>query len=45
LIPVTGSVLNGSSPLDRVQSVLFNLGLSFLGLGLVLQSLRKKINL
>ncbi|MDO9085955.1 MAG: hypothetical protein Q7U53_07095 [Anaerolineaceae bacterium] len=45
LIPVTGSELDSNSPLDRLQSVLFNLGLSFLGLGLVLQSLRKKINL
>jgi hypothetical protein len=44
LIPVTGAEFGGDSPLRNVQSVLFNLGLSFLGLGLVLQSMRKKLN-
>jgi hypothetical protein len=44
LIPVTGMEIGGDSPLDKVQSVMFNLGLGFLGLGLVLQSLRKKLN-
>jgi hypothetical protein len=44
LIPVTGMEIGNHSPIDKVQSVMFNMGLGFLGLGLVLQSLRKKLN-
>ena len=44
LIPVTGMEIGNHSPIDKVQSVMFNMGLGFLGLGLVLQSLRKKMN-
>lgn len=44
LIPVTGIELGGNSPLSDVQNMMFNLGLSFLGVGLVLQSLRKRLN-
>jgi hypothetical protein len=44
LIPVTGAEMGSGNPLENVQSVMFNLGLSFLGLGLVLQSLRKRLN-
>jgi hypothetical protein len=44
LIPVTGAEFGSNSPLEKVQSVMFNLGLGFLGIGLVLQSLRKRLN-
>ncbi len=44
LIPVTGSELGSNSPLGKVQSVMFNFGLGFLGIGIVLQSLRKRLN-
>ncbi len=44
LIPVTGIEFGGNSPLSNVQNSMFNLGLSFLGFGLVLQSLRKRLN-
>ena len=44
LIPVTGIELGGNSPLSDAQNFIFNMGLSFLGLGLVLQSLRKRFN-
>lgn len=42
LIPVTGAELANSHPLDKLQTILFNLGLSLFGIGLVLQSLRKR---
>jgi hypothetical protein len=45
LIPVTGSELNGISPLEKVRSLLFNFGLIIFGFGLVFQSIRKKLNL
>jgi hypothetical protein len=44
LIPVTGVELPGNSPLSDVQNIVFNMGLSFLGIGLVLQSIRKRFN-
>jgi hypothetical protein len=44
LIPVTGVELPGNSPLSDVQNFVFNMGLSFLGIGLVLQSIRKRFN-
>jgi len=45
LIPVTGSEIASNSPFGQFQEAMFNLGLGFLGIGLVLQSIRKKINL
>ncbi len=44
LIPVTGMEIGNHSPLGKVQSAMFNMGLGFLGLGLVLQSTRKRLN-
>jgi hypothetical protein len=44
LIPVTGIELGGNSPHSDAQNFIFNMGLSFLGLGVVLQSVRKRFN-
>ena len=44
LIPVTGIELGGNSPLSDLQNFVFNMGLTFLGLGLILQSVRKRFN-
>lgn len=44
LIPVTGVELGGDSPLSDLQNFVFNMGLTFLGLGLILQSVRKRLN-
>lgn len=44
LIPVTGVELGGNSPLSDLQNFVFNMGLTFLGLGLILQSVRKRFN-
>ena len=41
LIPVTG--IEFGTPMSKTQSVAFNLGIGLLGVGLVLQSIRKKI--
>jgi len=41
LIPVTG--IEFGTPMNKVQSITFNLGLGLLGVGLVLQAIRKKI--
>lgn len=42
LIPVTGGDMSPVSPLEAAQKVAFNLGLGFVGLGLVLQGLRRR---
>ncbi len=42
LIPVTGGDMSPLSPMEAAQKVAFNLGLGFLGLGLVLQGLRRR---
>lgn len=42
LIPVTGGDMTPLSPLEAAQKVVFNLGLGFIGLGLVLQGLRRR---
>jgi hypothetical protein len=42
LIPVTGGDNSPISPLQTAQKVAFNLGLGFVGLGLVLQGLRRR---
>jgi len=43
LIPVTGADLSMPVPLARQQSLFGNLGLSLLGLGLVLQGLSRRV--
>ncbi len=42
LIPVTGGDFTPLSPLETAQKLVFNLGLGFVGLGLVLQGLRRR---
>lgn len=42
LIPVTGSEVSNQSPLGKIQTTLFNMGIGLLGLGLVLQSISRK---
>jgi hypothetical protein len=44
LIPVTGGDLTPASPIETAQKIILNFGFALIGLGLILQGIRRRIS-